>query len=238
MLTMSNAPRILVVDDDRSVRQAMVEFLGNNGLCVVAVGDAHEADSVLQAEAFDAIVLDVRLPDEDGLSVCRRLAAAGPPIVMVSAMGSTIDRIVGLELGAADYLGKPFEPRELLARLRSVIRQRDRRGQQPEPARAFEFAGLRYDPAAALLCTRDGTHVSLTAGEIALLDAFVLRPGRLLGRDALLDLTHDSADGPFDRAIDLAVSRLRRKLRDAGADGCLETVRGAGYRFVATVIAV
>ena len=229
-------PRILVVDDDPSVRGAVAEYLTANGLDVVAVADAAAADAALAAMRIDAILLDVMLPGEDGLSMCRRLAQAGPPIVMVSAMGSTIDRIVGLELGAADYLGKPFEPRELLARLRSVLRRRDGRPAPAPEGEALLFAGLRYDVAAAQLSTAAGGHVALTAGELALVAAFATRPGRLLGRETLMDILHGQADGPFDRAIDLAVSRLRRKLRDAGAGACIETVRGAGYRFVAPVI--
>lgn len=233
---MSAPPRILVVDDDSSVREAIVEFLEGSGLLAVPAADAGQADALMAEEAFDVIVLDVMLPDEDGLSVCRRLSATGPPIIMVSAMGSTVDRIVGLELGAADYLGKPFEPRELLARIRSVIRQRRRLVDASSTSTVLAFSGLTYDPVAALLCAADGRRVALTAGEIALLDAFVSRPGRLLGRDQLLDLTHADADGPFDRAIDLAVSRLRRKLRDAGGGECVETVRGVGYRFTCAVV--
>lgn len=229
-------PRVLVVDDDPSVRGAVADFLTANGFDFVIAADALEAEEALAASRIDAVLLDVMLPGEDGLSMCRRLADAGPPIIMVSAMGSTIDRIVGLELGAADYLAKPFEPRELLARLRSVLRQRSGRARPETGAEALLFAGLRYDVAASRLSTLGGEHVVLTAGELALVEAFVTRPGRLLGRETLMDITHGEADGPFDRAIDLAVSRLRRKLREAGASACIETVRGAGYRFVAPVV--
>lgn len=231
---MTSSLRVLVIDDDSSVRDAIVDFLGANGVTASPAVDGADADRLLQSEAFDAIILDVMLPGEDGLSICRRLAGAGPPIVMVSAMGSTIDRIVGLELGAADYLSKPFEPRELLARVRSVVRQR---GRVPTVATAATlcFAGLRYDPVSVSLLDLVGEPVSLTAGEFRLLDAFVRRPGRLLDRATILDLTHADDAGPFDRAIDLSVSRLRRRLRDAGAEDPIETVRGAGYRFVARV---
>lgn len=227
--------RVLVVDDDRSVREAIVEFLNANGMVAVSAVDGGDADRLLSTETFEAVVLDVMLPGEDGLSICRRLATAGPPIVMVSAMGSTIDRIVGLELGAADYLAKPFEPRELLARIRSVIRQRSRPAAS-KPAPHFAFDGLHYDPHSRSLSDAAGAPVSLTAGELRLLDAFVRRPGRLLDRATLLDLTHEVATEPFDRAVDLAVSRLRRRLRDAGVEEPIETVRGVGYRFIAKVI--
>jgi len=153
---------------------------------------------------------------------------------MISAMSSTIDRIVGIELGAADYLSKPFEPRELLARVRSVVRQRRRASTIDAPSR-LSFNGLTYDPGSVSLLDVTGLPVSLTAGELKLLDAFVRRPGRLLNRETLLDLTHADAAGPFDRAIDLTVSRLRKRLRDAGADDPIETVRGVGYRFIAKV---
>jgi len=173
-------------------------------------------------------VLDLMLPGEDGLSICRRLAAAGPPVLVVSALGAATDRIVGLELGAADYLGKPFEPRELLARIRAVLRRNRPPG---ETVPAFEFADWRFDADARRLQRADGSEVALTPGEAALLQVFVERPARTLTRQMLLDLVHGDVEAPYDRAIDLAVSRLRRKLEGAGDGQAIETVRGAGYRF-------
>ncbi len=227
--------RVLVVDDDSSVRDAIVEYLGANGMSPLPAIDGGDADRLLLTHSFDAVVLDVMLPGEDGLSICRRLSNAGPPIIMVSAMGSTIDRIVGLELGAADYLSKPFEPRELLARIRSVVRQRNRIPTDNSRS-CLSFNGLSYDPESVSLLDVSGEPVNLTAGEFKMLDAFVRRPGRLLDRATLLDLTHADAAGPFDRAIDLTVSRLRKRLRGAGAEDPIETVRGVGYRFIAKVI--
>lgn len=231
----ATSPRILIVEDDPSVREAVGGFLGNHGFLVTSAQDAKAADCLLADQRYDLILLDVMLPGEDGLSMCRRLAGTGCPILIVSAMGSTVDRIVGLELGAADYLPKPFEPRELLARIRAVLRSHERpRGEGS--AERLTFAGLNYDPDAAMLTDPDGILVGLTAGEIRLLDAFLARSGRLLSRNMLMDLTHgDGGDGPYDRAVDLAVSRLRRKLVAAGAVDPIETVRGAGYRFVAKV---
>jgi len=230
----SGAPsRILVVEDDRSVREAIRDFLSRNGMSVHTAENAVDADRALANEQrFDLVVLDLMLPGEDGLSICRRLAVAGPAILMVSAIGDTTDRIVGLECGAADYLAKPFEPRELLARIRAILR---RQTAAPPMGQCLRFAGLHYDVEGAQLSDAAGHAVSLTTGEIRLLTTFLDRPGRLLSRAVILDLTHDGASEPFDRAVDLAVSRLRRKLRAASGEDCIETVRGAGYRFTAKI---
>lgn len=225
--------RILVVEDDPSLREAMVEFLAGHGLTVAGVSDGVWADQRLTAERFDLVVLDLMLPGEDGLSICKRLASKGPPVLMVSAVGGTTDRIVGLECGAADYLSKPFEPRELLARIRAILRRRA--AELPPVGGRLRFGEFAYDRAAASLSRSDGTLVSLTGGDLRLLAAFLERPGRLLSRAVLLDLTHDGMTEPFDRAIDLGVSRLRRKLTQAGQPDCIETVRGLGYRFIAPV---
>lgn len=223
--------RILVVEDDRSIGEAIHDFLERNGLEAEIAGDGPAADAWLARDAFDLVVLDLMLPGEDGLSICRRLAASGPPVLMVSAVGETTDRIVGLECGAADYLAKPFEPRELLARIRAILR---RPQATPTPrGRVLAFAGLRYDLEAATLTDAEDAVITLTAGEMRLLEAFLDRPGRLLSRATILDFTHDAAAEPFDRAVDLAVSRLRRKLQAASGEACIETVRGVGYRFIA-----
>jgi len=225
-------PDILVVEDDASVRDAMEGYLRSHGMEVRAVADGEAMDRCLRERRPDLVVLDLMLPREDGLSICRRIAAAGPPILVVSALGAATDRIVGLELGAADYLTKPFEPRELLARIRAVLR----RSRNDAPGlEAFEFSGCRFEVESRRLRHRDGSESLLTAGESALLRVFVERPERMLSRQLLLDLVHGDVAGPFDRAIDLAVSRLRRKLASAGSDDAIETVRGSGYRFRALV---
>ena len=224
--------RILVVEDDRSLRESMAEFLGAEGFTVETADGGEQADAWLAGGGVDLVVLDVMLPGEDGLSICRRLAASGgPPVLMVTALGSTTARIVGLDTGAADYLPKPFEPAELVARIRAVLRRSDG-GATP---RRYQFAGLTYDAGARVLQEPGGGPLSLTAGELRLLEAFITRPTRLLDRSALLDLTTAGGSEPFDRAVDLAVSRLRRKLALAGCPRPIETVRGVGYRFVEPV---
>lgn len=238
MARTTDRSRVLVVEDDDSLRAAVGDLLGRHGFDVALSGDAGEAELALAASPIDLIVLDVMLPGEDGLSLCRRLSAHGPPILMVSALGDAPDRIVGLELGAADYLAKPFEPRELVARIRAILRRERGSGTPRSPSGAdtiATFAGLTYDFSAARLSDDQGRSVGLTSGDLRLLEAFLERPGRLLSRDRLLDLTHADPMGPFDRAIDLAVSRLRRKLATLTVTPCIETVRREGYRFVARV---
>lgn len=224
------ADRILVVEDDASVRDAITEFLREAGYCVDGAHDAAEARKAFSARSYQLVVLDIMMPGEDGLSLCEHLADEGAPVLIVSALSSTAARIMGLETGAADYLPKPFDPRELLARVRAMLRRRflpiaDR------PVRSVRFADLIFDPEGSTLQTVNGDIVSLTLGDLRLLAAFVGRSGRLLSRDTLLELTRSRTDEPFERAIDLAVSRLRRKLADAGAPDVIETVRGLGYRF-------
>lgn len=225
-------PRILVVEDDPSLRESMAEFLGEEGFVVTTAAGADEADACLQRGVIDLVVLDVMLPGEDGLSMCRRiLAEGGPPVLMVTALGSTTARILGLETGAADYLPKPFEPRELVARIRAVLR----RNPAVSVATRLSFSGLSYDPSLRSLQDTQGRSIVLTAGELRLLETFLTHPARLLDRSILLDLTKGGDAEPFDRAIDLAVSRLRRKLATAGCPYAIETVRGLGYRFVEPV---
>lgn len=223
--------RILIVDDDASIRDALGDYLSDHGFSVASADGASALDALLAKEPADLIVLDLMMPGEDGLSICRRLHGTGTPILMLSAMGTTTDRIVGLELGASDYLAKPFEPRELLARIRALLRRLER---SDDPARVLRFAGWQLDTDARRLTDPSGRPVSLTRADFLLLRAFAERPGRLLSRDLLLEMTRDETSTPFDRAIDLAVSRLRRRLAPRG-EVLIETVRGEGYRFTATV---
>jgi two-component system OmpR family response regulator len=220
---------IVVVDDDPSVRDATAEYLQQHGYRVRTAGNGEALDRALADAPADLVVLDLMMPGEDGLSICRRLAGGGPPLLMVSALGSITDRVVGLELGAADYLPKPYDPRELLARVRAVLRRPALREQDRAPP--FLFEGWRFDAEAQLLYEPGGRALSLTPGELSLLQAFVERAGLLLSRDRLLELTKGPNAEPFDRAIDVAVSRLRRKLEPAGGGSMIETVRGLGYRF-------
>jgi two-component system OmpR family response regulator len=221
----SSRARLLIVDDDPSIRSAVADYLSEHGYVVETASGAHEMDGWLARGAFDLVILDVMMPFEDGLSICRRLVKTGPPILILSAMGTTADRVLGLELGAADYLPKPFEPRELLARVRAVLR-RDSDG---APGRPMVVCGWRFDRESRSATDPRGRAVRLTAQEWQLLMIFLDRPRRLFDRAQIMDLLHGENAGPFDRAIDLAVSRLRRKLPGVGER--IETLRGEGYRF-------
>jgi two-component system OmpR family response regulator len=233
-LSTQDAPgdaRILVVDDDAGVRDVLSEFLGKHGFEVRCAGDAAAMDRAFEDGAPDLVVLDLMLPGEDGLSICKRLSRSpGPAVIMLSAMGEETDRIVGLELGADDYLPKPCNPRELLARVRAVLRRREQ-PEQAAPAASVEFAGWRFDLVRRELRSSRGVLVNLSGGEFQLLRAFVERPHRVLTRDQLLDLARGPASDSFDRAIDVQISRLRRKLDDGSGQDLIRTIRGEGYVF-------
>jgi len=223
------APRILVVDDDPGIREVLTDYLIQHGYAAEGAATAAEMDRAIAARSPDLIVLDLMMPGEDGLSVCRRLSGKGPPIVMLSAMGEDTDRIIGLELGADDYLAKPCNPRELLARVRAVLRRPREAGEDEAPCLAF--AGWRLDLMRRDLTRPDGRTVSLSAGEFALLHAFVERPGRLLTRDQLLERARGADSDVFDRAMDVQISRLRKKLDDGSGLEMIQTLRGEGYMF-------
>lgn len=231
------AARILMVDDDPGICDVVSEFLGQHGYDVRTAGNSREMDAALATGPADLIVLDVMLPGEDGLAICRRLSGPdAPPIIMLSAMGEDTDRIVGLELGADDYLPKPCNPRELLARVRAVLRRAELRGSERSVGPGCEFAGWRLDLVRRELRTPDGVMVHLSSGEFALLRSFVERAQRVLTRDQLLDMAKGPDSDSFDRAIDVQISRLRRKL-DEGAAGqnLIRTIRNEGYMFTAKV---
>ncbi len=228
--------RILMVDDDPGILDVVSDFLGKHGYLVETAGDAREMEQALERGPVDLIVLDVMLPGEDGLSIARRLSGEGPPIIMLSAMGEDTDRIVGLELGADDYLAKPCNPRELLARVRAVLRRAEQRGQASNIGAGCEFAGWRLDLVRRELRSPPGVVVNLSSGEFSLLRAFVERPQRVLTRDQLLDFARGPASDAFDRAIDVQISRLRRKLDDGGGStDLIRTIRNEGYMFTAKV---
>lgn len=231
------APHILVVDDDAGIRALVAQNLTQHGYSVATADSAIAMDRVLGSEAIDLVILDVMMPGEDGLSACRRLAASdGPPVILLSALGGDVDRIIGLEIGADDYLTKPCNPRELLAYVRVVLRRarRNRTEDGPGPTgRIVEFAGWQLDLMSRFLRRADGVLVNLSDGEFSLLRAFVERPGRVLSRDQLLDAARGPNSDAFDRAIDVQISRLRRKLDDGEA--ILRTVRNEGYMFLPRV---
>ncbi len=232
------AERILVVDDDPGIRDLVREFLERHGYVVDTAADGKAMEQALTQARPDLIVLDVMLPGEDGLAICRRLSRpGGPAIIMLSAMGEETDRIIGLELGADDYLPKPCNPRELLARVRAVLRRRmETVGPEGDLGAACEFAGWRLDLVRHELRSPQRVVVNLTSGEFSLLRAFVERPQRVLTRDQLLEFARGPESDAFDRAIDVQISRLRRKLGDGG-DGqeLIRTVRNEGYLFAAKV---
>lgn len=222
--------KVLVVDDDPALRDLLGRYLREQGFDVGLVGDAHAMDRYLREQTPELIVLDLMLPGEDGLSIAKRLRnEAGPPIIMLSARGEDIDRIVGLEVGADDYLAKPFNPRELLARIRAVLRRGQDGGR--EPGTSTRFGPYQIDTARRRLF-RDGEPVALTSGEYALLEAFVQHPNRVLSRDQLVDLLKGYERSPFDRSVDVRVTRLRRKIEpDPAHPVYITTVWGEGYLF-------
>jgi two-component system OmpR family response regulator len=235
---MEPVPHILVVDDDREIRELLSRFLEKQGMRVTAARDARDARRVWPLGRYHLVVLDLMMPGEPGLDFARWLRTQSDvPVVILTAMGEETDRIVGLELGADDYVAKPFNPRELLARIRAVLRRSAGEGPAKEPpAKVIRFAGWTLESARRRLLSPDGAEVSLTGGEYELLLVLVERANRVLTRDMLMDLLRGRQAGPFDRAIDVAVSRLRRKLEDDGRNPSLiKTVRGGGYVLAATV---
>ena len=233
---------VLIVDDDAEIRRLLTEYVERNGLRAIAVGDGRAMRSALKGSHPDIVILDIMLPGEDGLSLCRELRSRSDiPILMLTARGDDTDRIVGLEMGADDYLPKPFHPRELLARVKSILRRARALPEnlQPERVRAFRFAGWTLDIATRTLTAPDGVLVDLSGTEFRLLRTFVDHPNRTLTRDQLIALMLDRDAGPFDRAIDVQVSRLRHRLRDNAKEPALiKTVRGQGYVLATSVDAV
>lgn len=226
--------RILVVEDEADLRRYVAEYLAMQGFQVAQAEDGRAMRERLAESGFDLVLLDLRLPGEDGLALLRELRKAGDlPVIMVTAIGDPIDRVVGLELGADDYLVKPVEFRELLARIRTVLR-RTRRAQAPAaPPATVPVGRARFDVEGRRLFEGDGTEIPLTRMEYDLLLVFVRRPHRVLTRDQLLELAHDDSYEPFDRSIDLRIARLRKKIEhDPARPEAIRTVRGSGYMFV------
>jgi two-component system OmpR family response regulator len=237
--SMVATPHILVVEDDREISALVARYLRANDCRVSVADDGRAMDRVLAESRIDLIVLDLMLPGEDGLSLCRRLrAASAVPIVMLTAKSEDIDRIIGLEMGADDYLPKPFNPRELLARIRAVLRRgsREAGSTEKQAAHVLSFSGWKLRTALRELSNPDGAKVALTGAEYELLHAFCERSGRVLSRDQLLDLTQGRAAGPFERSIDVLVSRLRQKMEeDPRNPQLIKTIRSGGYLFTPQV---
>lgn len=236
---MSNQDHILIVDDDREIRTLLGDYLQKNGYRTTAVADGKAMWNALNGARVDLVILDVMLPGDDGFVLCRNLRARGDvPVVMLTAKGEDTDRIVGLELGADDYLAKPFNPRELLARIKSVLRRhRTIPGNlQAEPTRALRFAGWTLDLAARNLISPDEVVVALSGAEFRLLRVLLSYPNRVLSRDQLMDLTVGREADPLDRSVDVQVSRLRQRLGDDAREPVIiKTVRGEGYVLAAQV---
>jgi two-component system OmpR family response regulator len=229
-----SGPDVVVVDDDPEIRELLAAYLRRHGCTVREAADGSALDALLAQRPPEVVVLDIMMPGEDGLAICRRLRAGSTlPIILLTALAEDTDRIVGLELGADDYLTKPFNPRELLARIRAVLR----RAATPAVAapardakRSYRFAGWTLDPERRELRDPTGVLVALTGGEFDLLHVLLQSPGIVLSRDQLLDRTRGRIAGPFDRAIDVQLSRLRRKIEaDPKNPVLIKTVRTGGY---------
>ena len=234
---------ILVVDDDPQIRSLLNDYLTENGMRVSAAADSNQMMQILGEDTIDLIVLDLRLAGEDGMSIARSLRSQFTvPIVMLTGVRDEADRVMGLELGADDYITKPFSPRELLARIRTVLRRTRAPPIEPDKGqevRAYRFGGFELNLRTRRLKQGDGRQISLTNGEFNLLAALLAAPGRVLTRDQLLEASRVHDNEVYDRAIDIQVLRLRRKIEsDPGQPQYIVTERGAGYIFRATVEAV
>lgn len=239
MADMASLPHLLLVDDERSIREPLAQYLTKQGFRVTQAGDAEGARARLSAYAIDLAILDIMMPGEDGLSLCRHIRESGEtPVILLTARSEETDRIVGLEMGADDYVVKPFSPRELLARIKVILRRAAAGGarQHAPEAGSYAFAGWVLKTGERTLVDRDGVSVPLSTGEYNLLLALVTRPRQVLTRDQLLDLTQGREAAAFDRAIDNQVSRLRKKIEpDPKTPSLIKTVWGGGYTLAAEV---
>ena len=239
---MEKTDSILIVDDDPEIRRLLVDYLARNGFDAIAARDGREMWQMLDRHAVALIVLDLMLPDTDGLTLCRDLRAKssnpGIPVLMLTARGEETDRIIGIEMGADDYLVKPFNPRELLARIKTILRRTRALppNLRPEPVRCLSFAGWCLDTATRLLTAPDGVATPLSGGEYRLLRIMLDHPNRVLNRDQLTEMIQGREAEAYDRAIDVQVSRLRQRLRDDSREPQLiKTVRGEGYVLAASI---
>jgi DNA-binding response OmpR family regulator len=236
---MARTPRVVVVDDEPELRAILCDYLGRHGFSVRAVASGDELDASLATEDADLLILDIAIPDEDGLSITRRIRAGSTvPILVLTAAADVVDRIVGLEVGADDYVTKPFDLRELRARIRALLRRSGRPALADTAAeqtgvRLVQFGRVKLDVDARQLLQDDGEVVALTSMEFDLLNAFAQNPNRVLTRDRLLDLAHHRDSQPYDRSIDIRIARLRRKIEpDPGKPQVIKTIHGTGYMYV------
>ncbi|MFE3837248.1 response regulator [Pseudogemmobacter sonorensis] len=236
---MPHSDLILITDDDPEIRSLLARYLTGQGFRTQTAANRRECEMRIAQTPPDLVVLDVMLPDGSGLEICRDLRARLPhlPIILLTALKEDVDRIIGLEIGADDYLGKPFNPRELVARIKAVLRRTTPEEPVAEPARQYRMAGLSVDVETRSILAADGSAVELTGAEFDLLRVFLERPGRLLSRDQLLDLTQGRDRDPLDRSIDVLMSRLRRKLGEKLDTPAFRTVRNGGYQLALPVSA-
>ena len=229
--------RLLLVDDEAALREPLAEYLSRQGFAVSQAVSAAQARSILQTETPELVLLDIMMPGEDGLSLCRMLRETTDiPVILLTALSEDTDRVVGLEIGADDYVVKPFEPRELVARIRSVLRRASKAAPPAGEEELFEFEGWRLDPLKRRLSDPTGAMVSISSVEFRLLMAFVEHPRQVLDRDRLLDMVQGREAHLFDRAVDNQVSRLRRKIEaDSRNPTLIQTVWGGGYMLAADV---
>jgi len=236
---MQRQQQILIVDDDAEIRNLLRDYLQQNGYRALAVADGRYMRHSLEENQIDLIVLDLMLPGEDGLSLCRNLRARSDiPVIMLTARGEETDRIIGLEMGADDYLPKPFNPRELLARIKGVLRRANSLPvtEISDEVKRIHFVGWTLDVFGRQLISPDGVFIPLSGSEYRLLRVFLNYPNQVLSRDRLLDMTRGKEASPFDRSIDVQVGRLRRRLGDTEKEAMLiRTVRGEGYVLAAEV---
>jgi two-component system, OmpR family, response regulator len=231
-------PHILVVDDDMEIRRLLGRYLADQGFKATLAGDGREFYARLGADKFDLAVIDVLLPDASGLELCRYVRQRFPqlPVILVTALREEVDRIIGLELGADDYIGKPFNPRELVARMRAVLRRANGAPQpEPAPVSCYRFAGFIAEPSSRSVTAADSSAIDLTGAEFDLLRVFLDRPGRVLSRDQLLDLTQGRETSPFGRSVDVLMSRIRKKLGATTDLTLFKTVRNGGYQLTVPV---
>ena len=236
---MDRSPHILIVDDDPKIRNGLSRFLRDQGLRVTAACDGRDMQTKLATAKVDLVILDVMMPGENGLSLCRKLSGESAiPVILLTAVAAETDRIIGLEIGAEDYVCKPFSPRELLARIRVVLRRSEfREVSKPNTRVRYAFSGRVLDVRARTLTSSTGGHIELTTGEFDMLQAFVEHPNVVLTRDHLLDLARGRSSLAVDRAIDVQVMRLRRKLEaDPQSPQLIKTVRNGGYIFTPEVL--
>jgi two-component system, OmpR family, response regulator len=240
-LSAGAACHVLVVDDDRELRTLVGKYLAEHGFRVTQAANGREMVKAIEVGRFDLVVLDLMMPGESGLVLCQKLPEQnGPPVIMLTAMGSEVDRVIGLEIGADDYVVKPFSPRELVARIKAVLRRAAKVAPDGDDLPlAYEFNGWRLEPAGRVLRSPSGAVVDITSGEFDLLMAFVARPQRVLTRDQLLDLAKGRSSAAFDRSIDVQISRLRRKIEaDPREPAIIKTIRSGGYLFTSLVQAI